>query len=107
MKLAGGIDLGGTKVEAQLFDPTTDWDRIDTRTLATPREDYESLLGALAGLVRWLWSSGAGTVGIGAPGLTDVDGRVLMANLPATGRMRRVGGGIAPLRPSQSRTCSH
>lgn len=82
---AGGIDLGGTKIEARLFD--ADWQMIDRRRVPTAR-DYDQLVADVAGQVRWLRDQGgpALPVGIGAAGLhNQKTGRVLTANLVADG----------------------
>ncbi|MEM8787877.1 MAG: ROK family protein [Pseudomonadota bacterium] len=85
MALIGGIDLGGTKIEARLFD-TGPWTAQQTQEIATPRGRYDALLAALAAQVDWLATRGAAGVGVGSPGLIDASGRMLTANLPASGR---------------------
>ncbi len=83
--IAAGIDLGGTKIEAQLFD--ADWKVVADRRIATP-DDYRGLLDALAGLVAWAdqTASKALPIGICHPGLTDPrTGQALAANIPTTG----------------------
>ena len=86
MTLAGGIDLGGAKIEAQLFDPSLGWTAIDRREIPTPATDYGALLDALAEQHVWLEERGASQVGIGAPGLALSDGRAMTANLPSDGK---------------------
>ena len=44
--IAGGIDLGGTKIEAQVFD--AGWQAVDRRRVDTPK-DYPALVAAMAG----------------------------------------------------------
>ena len=79
----GGIDLGGTKIESQLFAPG--WRRMDRRRRDTPG-DYAALVAALAEEVAWLRAQGAAAVGLALPGLTDpATGLAITANLPATG----------------------
>ncbi|MEJ6782813.1 ROK family protein [Aminobacter sp. Piv2-1] len=85
-RLFGALDLGGTKIEACLFD-----DRLEPvarRRSATQKESYDQLVEAVVEEVRWLERE-AGTdlpIGIGIPGLIDpVTGRSTTANLPATG----------------------
>ncbi|MDE2383429.1 MAG: ROK family protein [Alphaproteobacteria bacterium] len=57
-----GIDIGGTKIDAIVFDPA---DRIIfEKRLDTPK-DYHEMVRAVAALVR---DAGAGPVGVGAPG---------------------------------------
>jgi N-acetylglucosamine kinase len=80
-----GIDLGGTKIEAQVFD--ADWSTLDRKRVSTP-DSYPALLRALAELVRWADGvTGAPVcVGIGAAGAVNPrDGKVLAANLAAHG----------------------
>lgn len=86
MTLAGGIDLGGAKIEARLFDPSRGWAAVDRREIPTPATNYDSLLDALAGQHLWLEERGATQVGIGAPGLALADGRAMSANLPSHGK---------------------
>lgn len=80
-----GLDIGGTKIEMQVFG--TDWSLIARHRAPTPR-DYEGLLDAIAGLVTLADQiAGPGPVGISAAGLIDAQtGLALTANLPATGR---------------------
>lgn len=82
--IAAGIDLGGTKIEAQLFD--AGWRRVDSRRIPTP-QDYADLVAALADLVAWADGfAPALPVGIAAAGLVHpVTGIALTANLAATG----------------------
>ena len=86
MTLAGGIDLGGAKIEARLFDPSRGWAAVDSREIPTPSTNYGALLDALAEQHVWLEERGATQVGIGAPGLTLADGRAMTANLPSDGK---------------------
>ncbi|MDE2436098.1 MAG: ROK family protein [Sphingomonadales bacterium] len=82
-----GADIGGTKIEAVVFDDALN--AIDRRRIATPATDYDAFLDAVAELVEWgdgLAGSPA-RVGIGFPGLVDSGERSLSANIPcATGR---------------------
>jgi len=84
----GGIDLGGTKIEARLFDDR--WAVLATRRLATPTDDYDDLVTALHEQIRWLQAEAGDPelpVGVGAPGLINpATGIAFTANLPATGR---------------------
>jgi len=82
----GGIDLGGTKIEASLFN--SDFEMMETSRIATP-SSYGELVDALVEQYGWLCES-AGVrqlpLGIGIPGLIDhTSGLSLTANLPATG----------------------
>lgn len=87
MAVAGGIDLGGTKIEASLFD--ADMTVLASRRRATPGGTYAELLDALEGEVAWLRDLGARQdlpVGIGIPGLVDPStGVSVAANLAANG----------------------
>ena len=67
-----GIDIGGTKIDAIVFDPS---DKIVfEKRIETPKA-YEPMVAAIAGLVH---EAGDGMVGIGAPGSAN----------PATGIWR-------------------
>ncbi len=82
-----GIDLGGTKMEAQVFDDA--WSVAVRRRLDTPK-DYADLVTELADLIRWADAQTSGTVpvGIGAAGLVNPKtGLALTANLVATGQL--------------------
>jgi predicted NBD/HSP70 family sugar kinase len=83
--IAGGLDLGGTKIEAQVFGP--DWTVADRRRLPTPK-DYPDLVAAVADQVAWV-TGRAGRpvpVGLAAAGLVNpATGLAYTANLPATG----------------------
>jgi fructokinase len=73
-----GIDLGGTKIEAAAFGG--DGAEVFRRRVATPRDDYERTLAAIADLVRDAErkTGRRGTVGIGTPGAIS----------PATGLLK-------------------
>lgn len=81
---AGGIDLGGTKIESRYFDAT--WQELARNRVPTPMS-YPELVAALLEQIRWLEAQGPlDHVGVGVPGLIDPrSGRMLTANLPATG----------------------
>lgn len=83
--IAAGIDLGGTKIEAQVFD--ADWQRVDARRVPTPAT-YDALVAAMVDQIAWAEGFSAGLpVGIAAAGLVNpLTGLALTANLPATGR---------------------
>ena len=83
---AVGIDLGGTKIETQVFDD--DWRVIARNRVATPR-DYDALVAAVASQIAWAdGKTGVpAPVGIGAAGLINpVTGLALTANLVASGK---------------------
>ena len=83
--VAAGLDLGGTKIEAQVFD--ADWNRLDTRRIATPTS-YDALVAAMADQIAWVETHAENLpIGIAAAGLINPKtGLALTANLPATGR---------------------
>lgn len=81
-----GIDLGGTKIECQVF--ADDWSVQDRHRVETPA-DYDTLVAAIRDLITWGAGAAGATapVGIGAAGLINpADGTALTANLPATGK---------------------
>lgn len=76
-----GIDLGGTKIHAELLAPDgrSHWHQ----RLSTPAGDYEAILRCLADLVRGARASVGGaevTVGIGGPGAVAASGLMKNAN---------------------------
>ena len=75
-----GIDLGGTKIEAIALDPSGR--EVFRERTATPRDDYEGTVEAVAGLVeRAERAAGPATVGIGMPGvISPATGLVKNAN---------------------------
>ncbi len=83
--ISAGIDLGGTKIEAQVFAP--DWSLAARQRWPTPR-DYPALVAAMADAIRWCESHGANLpIGISAAGLIHPQtGLALTSNLSATGK---------------------
>lgn len=83
--IAAGIDLGGTKIEAQLFDSS--WNRVTSRRIATPTT-YQALVEAMAVQIAWVEGHSPNLpIGIAAAGLVNpATGLALTANLPATGK---------------------
>ena len=84
--IAAGIDLGGTKIEAQVFDSA--WVRVESRRIATPMT-YDALVAAMADQIAWVQNLGHPDlpIGVAAAGLINpTTGLALTANLPATGR---------------------
>jgi fructokinase len=75
-----GIDLGGTKIEIIALDPSGR--ECFRKRIATPREDYEATLLAMASLVAEAEAMvGPATVGIGMPGtISPATGLVKNAN---------------------------
>lgn len=97
--IALGLDLGGTKIEAQVFDAS--WTSVDRKRVATP-DSYPALLAALIELVAWADALAGSSlpVGIGAAGAVNPrDGRVLAANLVANGQTLPADLGSALARP--------
>jgi N-acetylglucosamine kinase len=89
--MRGGIDLGGTKIEACLFD--SNLEEITRRRIPTPRDSYERLLDSLVEQYEWMRRE-AGveqlSLGVGIPGIVDADtGLSLTSNLPANRRPLR------------------
>lgn len=75
MGLRIGIDLGGTKIEAIALEGTRE---VLRKRVATPRDDYDATVRAVAALVA---EAGEGSVGVGIPGnLSRVTGLVKNAN---------------------------
>lgn len=86
--ICGGIDLGGTKIEARLFDQNMA--TLGTHRVPTPRADFDDFIAALAGQVRWLEEQAgdpALPVAISIAGVIDPQtGIATASNTPATGR---------------------
>lgn len=84
--IAAGIDLGGTKIEAQVFDDA--WQLAMRQRWPTPK-DYRDLVQAMTDAVQWCeGQSQAGLpVGVSAAGLINPStGLALTANLAASGK---------------------
>ncbi|NHB78041.1 ROK family protein [Rhodobacter calidifons] len=82
--IASGIDLGGTKIEAQVFAP--DWTLLARNRWPTPK-DYPALVAAMAEAIRWVETHGPAPIGVSAAGLVNpATGLALTSNLPATGQ---------------------
>jgi N-acetylglucosamine kinase len=87
--MQGGLDVGGTKIEARLFSQS--WETVELRRIATPTDNLADFIDALGQQVRWLQQrSGLATalpVGIALPGLVDpATGIAFTSNLPITGQ---------------------
>jgi N-acetylglucosamine kinase len=82
--IAAGIDLGGTKIEAQVF--RKDWSLVARHRWPTPK-DYPALVIALTAAIHWCETHGQNLpIGISAAGLINpANGLALTSNLPATG----------------------
>jgi N-acetylglucosamine kinase len=85
--LCGGIDFGGTKIEARLFDGVAA-QTVETRRLPTPTSSFEEMIDCLADQIGWLDRFSPGLpVGVAVPGVVDpVTQESYAANIPATGR---------------------
>lgn len=82
--ISAGIDLGGTKIETQIFDKN--WEVAAKQRVPTPK-DYPALVTTLADQVRWAKIHGDIPVGIGAAGLVNpANGLALTANICANGK---------------------
>ncbi|MEO1638722.1 MAG: ROK family protein [Pseudomonadota bacterium] len=84
--IAAGIDLGGTKAEARLFD--ADWEAVATERLPTP-DTYDDLLAALVALARWADGQTGKPVplGLGTAGVLHPATRLITAaNLASDGQ---------------------
>lgn len=83
----GGIDLGGTKIEARLFD--AGGAQIAARRIATPKADFAALVAALLRQIDCLTAATGAPdlpIGIALPGIADpVTGAIRAANLPLAG----------------------
>jgi fructokinase len=76
-----GVDLGGTKIEAAAL--AADGHILLRRRIATPRDDYDATLRAIAALIADLEQrlGQSGSVGVGTPGaLSPLSGRLRNAN---------------------------
>ncbi|MEJ6391985.1 ROK family protein [Gymnodinialimonas sp. 2305UL16-5] len=83
----GGIDLGGTKIEARLFD-AAGAETLAVHRIPTPTDSFASLLSALSQVVTWLEAEGGGPmpIGLSIAGMIDPDSGVsFAANLPSSG----------------------
>jgi hypothetical protein len=80
-----GLDIGGTKIEAQVFD--ADWQVAERRRIATPSV-YPDLVSAVAAQIAWAEGvAGIRPIGISSAGLINpATGLALTANLCATGK---------------------
>lgn len=84
MMMGVGIDIGGTKIETQIFDEN--WTMVEKSRVATPA-DYASLVAVIADQIRWAKSFGDGPIGIGAAGLVNpTNGLAVTANFCANGK---------------------
>ncbi len=84
--LCGGIDLGGTKIEARLFEGDAVL-TVETRRIPTPKNSFADMMAGLEEQVRWLEGHAPGLpVGVAIPGIIDpVTQENFASNIPATG----------------------
>jgi N-acetylglucosamine kinase len=91
----GAIDLGGTKIEARLFD--ADLDTLDSRRIPTPTADFDSFMAALSQQIDWLCQTTGNPqlpVGLSLAGWIDpATGEAFASNIPISGR--NVGAALA------------
>jgi N-acetylglucosamine kinase len=87
--MIGGIDLGGTKIEARVFDGP-DARTVAVHRIATPLSSYEALCDGLMAQIDWIEAqagSSAVPVGLSFPGIIDaVTGESYASNVPTTGQ---------------------
>jgi len=79
-----GFDIGGTKIALGVYDAQRNL-QWETR-VATPHHSYQAFLQAIVTLVQEADSRFAtqGSVGIGIPGMPEIDeGKLYATNLPA------------------------
>lgn len=89
MTLRYGIDLGGTKIEAKVFDGA--WREVRGRRIATPHAGYDALLAGLTEQIEWLRAAdGPARIGVGLAGYVDPrTGESFTTNLSASGHRLR------------------
>lgn len=101
--ISGGLDIGGTKIEARLFDAALG--TIDSRRVPTPRDSADAFFSTLGGQVAWLRErAGADLpIGIAMTGVVEPGtGLAQTANLPISGenmagRLTAVAGRPLPV----------
>ena len=90
--MIGGLDLGGTKIEARLFEGPGAR-TVETRRVPTPLTSFEALLEAVLAQVAWLEEASGRPglpVGVAVPGTLDpATGEGFASNVPLTGRSLR------------------
>ncbi|WP_246184820.1 ROK family protein [Paracoccus aestuariivivens] len=86
--ISGAIDLGGTKIEARLFDEQMRTQ--ETRRVPTPQDGFDNFLNALVNQIRWLEDASGDSslpVAISIAGLIDPQtGIATASNIPVSGR---------------------
>ena len=86
-RTSGAIDLGGTKIEARLFDQALQ--TLDHCRVPTPQADFAGFMQALVAQIRWLEQAAgdpAVPVAISVAGLIDPQsGMATASNIPVSG----------------------
>ncbi|MCA0424410.1 MAG: ROK family protein [Proteobacteria bacterium] len=102
-----GVDVGGTKIEAKVFDAA--WNTLRSRRVPTP-DRYDDLVAALTDLVGWLRGDRAGRmrIGFGLPGYIDpATGESMTTNIDANGRgLRHALSAIPDVDPVFENDCN-
>lgn len=84
----GAIDLGGTKIEARIFDDRMN--TLDTRRIPTPRDSFDTFITDLASQIRWMEEQTSDPelpVAISIAGVIDPrTGIATASNIPVSGR---------------------
>ena len=87
--ICGGIDLGGTKIEARLF-KGKNLSPVATNRIPTPSSDFDAMIAGLVQQIDWLKAASDDPhlpVGICLPGIVDTgSGACYAANLPCAGQ---------------------
>lgn len=85
--ISGGLDIGGTKIEARLFDDNMQ--SLDSRRMPTPRDGADPFFATLGEQVEWLRQMAGRDlpIGIAMTGVVEPSsGLARTANLPITGQ---------------------
>lgn len=84
----GAIDLGGTKIEARIFDDQMN--TLETRRIPTPQDSFETFISDLASQIRWMEAQTNEPelpVAIAIAGVIDPQtGIATASNIPVSGR---------------------
>lgn len=87
-RTSGAIDLGGTKIEARLFDDALR--TLAVRRVPTPKDGFAAFMAALVGQVGWLGAQAGDPglpVALSIAGMVDpASGIATASNIPVTGR---------------------
>lgn len=82
MKFCAGIDLGGTKIEARLFDQN--FNEQNRRRIETPLESYPQLLNGILEQLNWIEQQAPNCpIGLASAGIIHpVNRQIFASNLP-------------------------